>query len=61
MLTLQETHSLRIYDSMNRSKIEFIFIFKFYYKYLNIKIVFDLGIKTVLYLKYNRFNNFIGV
>ena len=57
-LTLQETRS--IHDSANRSKIEFIFfIFTIYYKYLKHKkktFFFNLGIKTVLYFKYNRFN-----
>ena len=34
-------------------RIELIaYIFKFYYKYLKY-IIFNLGIKTVLYLKYN--------
>ena len=59
LLTLQETRS--IHDSMNRSKMEFIFYICIYHKYLNIKIIFNLGIKTVLYLRYNRFNSFVGV
>ena len=28
---------------------------------LSIKIIFNLGIKTVLYLKYNRINGLVGV
>ena len=28
---------------------------------LNIKIIFNLGIKTVFYLKYNRINGLVGV
>ena len=60
MLTLQETQS--IHDSMNIPKIEFI-------AYINILLIniyneiyfFDLGIKTVLYLKYNRINGLVGV
>ena len=59
MNTMQEIRS--IHDFMNRSKIEFIFIFTFYYRYLKYKNIFNLGIKTVLFLKYDRFNGFVGV
>ena len=38
-------------------KIEFIA----YIKILNIKIIFNFGIKTVLYLKYNRIKGLAGV
>ena len=41
-----------VHDSMNRSKIEFIFTF--YCKSLKYKNHFNLEIKTVLYLKSNR-------
>ena len=34
---------------------------EFYYKYVKYKNIFDLGIQTVLYLRYNRFNGFFGV
>ena len=37
------------------------FIFTFYYKYRTYRIIFNLGIKTVLYLKYNCFKGFIGM
>ena len=35
--------------------------FTFYYKYLKYKNIFNLGIKTVLYLKYNRINGLVRV
>ena len=48
-LTLQETQS--IHDSMNRPKIEFIaYILHFIINIYNIKNVYNLGNKTVLYL-----------
>ena len=51
-----------IHDSTNIPKTEFIFfIFTFYYTYLKYKKYFNLGVKTVLYLKYNRINGFVGV
>ena len=59
MLTLPETRI--IHDSMNIPKIEFIAKFTFYYNHLKYKIILDLGIKTVLYLKYNRMNGLVGV
>ena len=58
-LTLQETRS--IHDSMNRSKIEFISKFTFYNKYLKYKTYSNLGIKTVLFFKYNHINCFVRV
>ena len=59
-LTLQETRS--IHDSMNILKIELLLIFTFYYRYLKYKKnIFNLGIKTVLYLKCNRINSLVGV
>ena len=58
-LTLQETQS--IHDSMNIPKIEFIAYIYIYYKYLKYKISFNLGIKTVLYSKYNRIDGLVGV
>ena len=57
-LTLQETRS--IHDSMKNPKIKFISL-SFIINILNIKIIFNLGIKTVLYLKYNRINGLVGV
>ena len=54
-LTLKETRS--IHDFMNIPKIEFIVNNKF----LKYKIIFHLGIKTVLYLKYNRINGLVRV
>ena len=59
MLILQETRN--IHESMNKSHFVFIFIFAFYYKYLKYKIIFNLEIKIVLYLKYNHLNGFVGV
>ena len=61
MLTLQETRS--IHDSMNFPKMNVLLIFTFYYKYLKYikKNIFKLGIKTVLYLKYNRIDGSIEV
>ena len=59
-LTLQETRS--IYDPINRPKLNslLIHVFTFYNKYLKFKKrFFNLGIKTVLYLKYNRINGFL--
>ena len=38
-----------------------LLIFTFYYKYLNIEKYFNLRIKTVLYLKYNRINGFVEI
>ena len=49
--TLQETQS--IHDSMNIPKIEFI-------AYIFISF-FSLGIKTVLYLRYNLINGLVVV
>ena len=61
--TLQETRSIN--DSMNRSKFEFIaYIYILYYNYQYLKYkkdIFNLGIKTVLYLRYHRMNGFVGV
>ena len=65
MQTLQETRS--IHDSMNITKIElrirylhFIINIIIYYKYLKYKKnIFNLGIKTVFYLKYNRINGYL--
>ena len=51
-LTLQETRS--IHDSMNIPKIEFI-------AYIYFKNIFNLGIKIVLYLRYNHINSLVGV
>ena len=48
-LTLQETQST--HDFINRSKIEFVLYLHFIINILNIKTIFNLGIKTVLYLK----------
>ena len=59
MLTLQETQIT--HDSMNIPKIEFIaYIYILLYLYY-IKIIFNLGIKTFLYLKYNHINGLMGV
>ena len=59
-LTLQEIRSIR--DSMNIPKLNLLLIFTFYYKYLKYKKnVYNLGIKTVLHLKYNRINGLVGV
>ena len=58
MLTLQETQS--IHDSMNIPKMNLLLIFTFYYKYIKYKIIFNSGIKTVLYLKYNRISGLVG-
>ena len=38
-----------------------IFRSTFYYNNLKYKNIFNLGIKTVLYLKYNRINGLVGV
>ena len=57
-LTLQETRS--IHDAMNIPKIEFIAYIYLLSKYLKYKKI-TLGIKTVLYLKYNRINGLVGV
>ena len=38
-----------------------LLLFTFYYKYLKYKNIFSLGIKSVLYLKYNRIDGFVGV
>ena len=59
-LTLQETRS--VHDSINISKMNLLLIFTFYDKYLKYeKNIFDLGIKTDLYLKYNLINGLVGV
>ena len=59
LLTLQETRS--IHDSMNIPKNEFIaYIYILLYIYC-IKFIFNLGIKTVLYLQHNRINGLVGV
>ena len=47
---------------MNIPKLNLSLIFTFYYKYLKYKHnIFNLGIKTVLYFKYNRINGIVGV
>ena len=42
-----------------------VLIYYFYLHFIinikNVKIIFNLGIKTVLYLKYNRINGLVGV
>ena len=59
-ITLQETRS--IHDSMKRSKILIYCLYlHFIINILYIKNIFNLGIKTVLYLKYNRINGFVVV
>ena len=58
-LTLQETQS--IHDSMNITKIEFIAYIYMLLQIFNIKIIFNLWIKTGLYLKYNRINVLVWV
>ena len=58
-LTLQETRS--IHDSMNIPKNEFIaYIYILLFIYY-IKFIFNLGIKTVWYLKYNHINGLVRV
>ena len=59
---LQSKWSLHV-NFFKRPKV-FINLFlhlHFIISILNIKITYSLGIKTVLYLKYNRFNGFVGV
>ena len=47
---------------MNIPKIEFIAYIYIYFKYLKYKKnIFNLGIKTVLYLKYNHINSLVWV
>ena len=48
-------------NTKNIPKNEFIaYIYIWWYIYY-IKLIFNLGIKTVLYLKYNCFNGLVGV
>ena len=42
-------------------RMNLLLIFTFYFKYLKYKIIFNLVIETVLYLKYNRINPFTAV
>ena len=42
-------------------KLNLFFMLTFYYKYVKFKNNFNLGVKTVLYLKYNRINGFVGM
>ena len=42
-------------------KMNLLLIFTFNYKYLKYKDIFNLGIKTVFYLIYNRINGLVGV
>ena len=42
-------------------KLNLLLIFSFYYKYLKYKIISNLGIKTVLYFKYDCINSLDGV
>ena len=57
---LQET--LSFHDSTNIPKIEFIaYIYILFYITKIWKNILDLGIKTVLYLKYNRINGLVRV
>ena len=50
-----------MHNSMNIQKIEFI-AYIYILKYINyIKIIFNLGIITVLYLKHNPINGLVGV
>ena len=58
-LTLQETRS--IHDYMNKSKFECIAYIYIFHKYLKYEKKMNLGIKTVVYLKHNRINGFMGV
>ena len=46
---------------MNIPKMNLLLILTFYYKYLKYKNIFNLRMKTVLYLKYNRMHGFVGV
>ena len=46
---------------MNIPKIEFIAYIYTLFEIYTIKIIFNLGIEAVLYLKYNCINAFIGV
>ena len=46
---------------MNIPKIELIAYITFYYKYLKYKNIFDLGIKTILYVKYNCISGLVRV
>ena len=46
---------------MHIQKTNLLLIFEIYYKYLKYKKnIFNLGIKTVLYLKYNPINGLVG-
>ena len=38
-----------IHDSMNRPKMNLLLIFTFYYRYLNIEIIYNLGRKQLLF------------
>ena len=64
-VNFEETRS--IHDAMNRSKLNLLLIFTFYYRYLKYekKNDFNLGIKTGLFRisKYNRItcNRLVGV
>ena len=51
----------KYHDSMNIPKLNVLLIFTFYYKYLKYKNIFNLGFKTVLYLKYDCINCLVGV
>ena len=55
MLTLQEM------IPWTDQRLNLLLIFTFYFKYLKYKIIFNLVIETVLYLKYNRINPFTAV
>ena len=61
LLSMQETRS--IHDSMNIPKIEFIPYIYILLLISKIKKIINvnLGIKTVLYLKYNCINDSVGV
>ena len=47
------------HDSMNIQKMSLLLILTIYYKYLIYENIFNLGIKTVLLLKYNRINGLV--
>ena len=61
-VNLQETRS--IHDFMTIPKLNLLLIlliFTFFLYIYNIKFIFNLGIKTVLYLKYDCINGLVRV
>ena len=48
-------------EAQTLQKLNLLLIFTFYYKNVKYQNIFNLGIKTILYLKYICINSLVGV